>query len=99
MVRRTKDWNEGLAEDLKDPVFAAEFIIGALEEGATIQEALSKVIRLHGVKEFAEKVDMASSNVLRALDARYNPTQATLNRLLEPFGLRISVQPTFQKAA
>lgn len=98
MAKRTKDWNEGLAKDLQDPAFAAEFIIGALEEGATVQEALGKVIRLHGVKEFAEKVDMASPNLLRALDARYNPTQATLNRLLEPFGLRISVQPTPQKA-
>lgn len=99
MTRRSKDWNEGLAVDLKDPTFAAEFIMGALDEGATIQEALSKVIRLHGVKEFAEKADMASSNLLRALDTRHNPTQATLNRLLAPFGLKISVQPTFQRAA
>jgi len=99
MAKRTKDWNEGLAADLKDPAFAAEFIMGALEEGASIQEALSKVIRLHGVKEFAENVGMASPNVLRAIDARYNPTQVTLNRLLAPFGLRISVQPTFQKTA
>ena len=48
MSRKTIDWNEGLAEDLKDPAFATEFIMGALEEGATIQEVLSKVIRLHG---------------------------------------------------
>ena len=33
MARRTKDWNEGLAKDLKDPEFAREFLLAAVEEG------------------------------------------------------------------
>jgi DNA-binding phage protein len=46
-----------------------------------------------GVKEFAAKVRMASPNVLRALNPRHNPTQDTLNRLLKPFKLRLSLAP------
>jgi hypothetical protein len=42
-----------------------------------------------GVKEFAANVGMASPNLLRALNPRHNPTQGTLNRLLDPFGLRL----------
>ena len=38
-----RNWNEGLAEDLKDPLFASEFILGALAQGASVEEVLSKV--------------------------------------------------------
>ena len=44
-----------------------------------------------GMRPFAEKAEMASPNVLRAIHPRHNPTQATLNRLLKPFRLRLSL--------
>ena len=91
MARRSKDWNAGLAEDLQDPEFVREFLLAAIEEGVPIQAALGKVIRASGVKEFAAKARMASPNVLRAIDRRHNPTQRTLNRLLRPFKLRLSL--------
>jgi len=91
MARRSLDWNEGLSRDLHNAEFAKEFILAAIEEGASIQAALGKVIRAFGVKEFAKRAKMASSNVLRAIDGRHNPTQDTLNRLLKPFGLRLTV--------
>jgi DNA-binding phage protein len=93
MARRSKDWNEGLAKDLQDPAFAREFIIGVLEDGNSVQRALGKVIRTMGVREFAKRAKMAPPNVLRAIDPRHNPTQDTLNRLLRPFGLALTVAP------
>lgn len=93
MANRSKDWNESLAKELRDLDFAAEFIMASIEEGATIQEALTKVIRLYGVIEFAKLANMASPNVIRSINPRYNPTQQTLNRLLQPFGLIIGVRP------
>lgn len=74
MAKRSKDWNEGLAKDLQDKEFAHEFLLAAIDEGISIQEALGKVIRSLGVKEFAKRVKMASPNVLRAIN--------TLNRQL-----------------
>ena len=47
-----------------------------------------------GVKEFAAKVGMASPNLLRTLNPRHNPTQDTLNRLLKPFRLKLSLAPS-----
>ena len=41
--------------------------------------------------EFAAKVKMAGPNVLRAINPRHNPTQDTMNRLLKPFSLRLSL--------
>lgn len=91
MARRSKDWNQGLAQDLQDPEFAQEFLLAAIEEGISIQLALGKVIRALGVKEFAAKVGLPSSNLLRAINPKHNPTQETLNRLLKPFKLRLSL--------
>ena len=93
MARRSKDWNEGLARDLRDPAFAREFLLAAIEDGGSLQQALGKAIRASGVKEFAARIRMASPNLLRAIHPRHNPTQATLNRLLRPFGLRLSLAP------
>lgn len=97
MARRSEDWNVGLARDLRDPAFAREFLLASIDEGVDIQLALGKAIRAMGVKEFAAKVEMASPNVLRAIDPRHNPTQATLDRLLKPFGLRLSLAPIKRK--
>ena len=91
MAKRSKDWNEGLAEDLRDPRFAREFLTAAVAEGVPLKVALAKVIRATGVKEFAESVEMPSPNVLRAIHPKHNPTQETLERLLKPFGLRIGL--------
>ena len=91
MARRSRDWEVGLAEDLRDPAFAREFLMASIDEGVAIQVALARVVRAMGVKEFAAKVRMASPNVLRSLNPRHNPTQATINRLLRPFRLRLSL--------
>ena len=64
----------------------------------TTYSQIGKVIRAMGVKEFAEKVGMASPNVQRAIHPRHNPTQATLNRLLEPFRLRLSLAPLAKRS-
>ena len=93
MARRHEDWNVGLAEDLRDSEFAREFLLGAIEEEVPLQVALGKVVRAMGVKEFAAKVGMASPNLLRTLNPRHNPTQETLNRLLKPFRLKLSLAP------
>ena len=93
MARRSEDWNVGLAKDLRDAAFAREFLLAAIDEGVDLQLALGKVIRAMGVKEFAARVRMASPNVLRAINPRHNPTQETLNRLLKPFKLRLSLAP------
>ena len=93
MARRSRDWNEGLAQDLRNRKFAREFLLAAIEEGISLQNALGKVVRALGVKEFATKVGMESPNLLRAINPRHNPTQATINRLLKPFGLRLSLAP------
>ncbi len=96
MARRSKDWNVGLAQDLRDPRFAREFLLAAIEEGVSIQIALGKVIRAIGIKSSPRKSACQPhilSNILRAIHPRHNPTQDTLNRMLKPFKLKLSLAP------
>jgi DNA-binding phage protein len=93
VARRSREWEAGLSQDLRDPAFAREFLLAAIDEGVAVQVALGKVVRAMGVKEFAATVHMASPNVLRAINPRHNPTQQTLDRLLKPFGLRLTLAP------
>ena len=93
MARRSKDWNVGLAQDLREPRFAREFLLAAIEEGVSIQIAMGKVIRAMGIKEFSAKIGIAGPNILRAINPRHNPTQDTLNRMLKPFKLKLSLAP------
>ena len=97
MTRRSRDWNESLARDLRQPGFAREFMLGLLDEGFTLQAALAKTIRAYGVNEFAGKAKMASPNVLRSIGGRHNPTQMTLEQLLKPFGLKLTVAPVVRR--
>jgi DNA-binding phage protein len=91
MARRPKDWDEYMFEDLSDPVFTSELVKGLVESGMPIRAAVRDVINGLGVKEFAALVGMASSNLVRAVHPKANPTLATIERLLEPLGLRIGV--------
>jgi DNA-binding phage protein len=93
MARRSEDWNIDLAKRLRNPKFARAFLLAAIDEGLTIQESLGKVIRAIGVTEFATRVGMPRPNVQRAIRPQYNPTQETVNRLLAPFRLRLTLAP------
>lgn len=93
MSKRSRDWNEELANDLKDIAFAQEFVLAALEEGISLQQVLAKMVRSYGVKEYADLAKMPSSNLLRAISPDHNPTQSTLNKILKPLDLELTVAP------
>ncbi len=99
MTRRSINWNEGLAKDLRDREFASKFILASLEEGISLQSTLLTVIQSYGVKEFAKKIDLPSSNLLRALGRDSNPTVKTLNKILKPFRLSLTVSRVDRKRA
>ena len=80
MLRRSRDWNEGLALGLGDQEFAREFLLAAMAEGVPIQDALGKVIRAMGVKEFAAKVKMAGPSPRNERRPRL-PSNAVFKRL------------------
>ena len=99
MSRRSRDWSEGLAEDLREQEFAREFVRSLIEDGASLREALAVTIRAYGIKEFAEQVGLPAANISRAIREDYNPSERVLEQLLRPFGLRLAVTETGEEAA
>jgi probable addiction module antidote protein len=91
MPKRSKEWNEVLQKQLKKPKFARAYVEAALKEGIPLQTVLGQVIRAMGVVEYASKVGMAAPNLHRILRSKANPTLDTLQTLLSPLGLRITV--------
>ena len=91
MARGSKDWNQGLARDLRNPEFACRFLLAAVEDGVPLQQVIGKVIRAVGVKEFGAKVRMDGPHLLRAIHPRHTTNQEMLNRLLRPFRLKLSI--------
>lgn len=79
MARRSVDWNDSLAQDLKNAEFAREFLLASIEDDISIQVALAKVIRAYGVKEFSKKVGIPSSNILRAINPKSKSSQDQLD--------------------
>ncbi|MEO1134660.1 MAG: hypothetical protein AAFX40_18415 [Cyanobacteria bacterium J06639_1] len=82
-----------MARDLQDRDFAREFLLAAAVEEVPLQLALRKVIQAYGIDRFASDVELSVSQLNRALSPEIEPTHGTLQRLLYPFGLKLSVTP------
>jgi len=94
MSRRNRSWDDELAKRLRgNSEFAREYLLGLIEEGLELKQALREFISAYGVKEYAIKVKMASPNLLRSLRAGASITDATYTKLLKPLGLHLSVAP------
>lgn len=93
MPKRSSEWSESVAKDLKDVSYAQSFLLELLDEGDNLQTALGRLIRLYGVKEYAKRVKMEESAIQRAINPKHNTTKETLEKLLGPLKLGLGVKP------
>lgn len=93
MPTRSIDFNEELAKDLRDLDFAQGFLLELLALGDDLQTALGHLIRVYGVKEYAELAEMEAPTIQRAINPKHNPTKGTLEKLLAPLKLGLGVKP------
>ena len=93
MPTRSEDWSEEVSKELRDTEYAQGFLLALLEEGDDLQTALGRLIRLYGVKEYAQLVKMEESAIQRAINPQHNPTKGTLEKLLTPLRLVLGVKP------
>lgn len=93
MPTRSSNWSEDVSQELRDTHYAQSFLLGLLEDGDDLQTALGRLIRLYGVKEYAQLVKMEDSAIQRAINPAHNPTKSTLEKLLAPLKLSLGVKP------
>jgi probable addiction module antidote protein len=85
------------AEYLKTPKARAEYIRAVWEESpgnvALMASALGDVARAIGMSALAEKTDISRKALYKALSPEGNPEFSTLLKVMEAFGVRLTVAP------
>jgi probable addiction module antidote protein len=91
---RLKSYKSDLLERLKDPEYAAEYLAQVLAEGDSdaFLLALKDVVEASGgMSALAGRVGIKRPSLYKILSNKGNPTLATLQEILRPLGLRVSV--------
>jgi probable addiction module antidote protein len=91
---RLKDYKDDLTQRLRDPEYAAEYLAQVLAEkdSAAFLIALKDVVEASGgMGGLAGRVGLKRPSLYKILSKRGNPTLATLQEILKPLGMRVSV--------
>ena len=93
-MTKSKAYQEYLIERLRDPREAKEYLNAALEEEdpELFLLALRNVAEAQGgIAKLAEKTKLNRESLYKMLSKHGNPTLETLQEILKPLGLRVSV--------
>lgn len=83
--------DEWLHEQLRDPVFAAEFLATtASDEPAVYLLALRHVAEAHGMATIAKAAGIPRESLYRALGPNGNPRLSTLTAIMKAAGMTLS---------
>ena len=95
MNARDKSYDESLDAALRDPVEAAAYLDAVIEmdDPSALLLALRQVAKAHGMAEVARRADVGQKTLFKTLSEDGNPTIATLHKVLQAVGLRLSVTP------
>lgn len=91
---RLRNYKPDLHKRLRDPEYAAEYLAQVLAEkdNAAFLLALKDVVEAGGgVGELAGRVGLKRPSLYKILSENGNPTLETLQEILKPLGLRVSV--------
>ena len=93
---KLKSYKEDLLKELKDPEYASEYLVQALDSGdqATFLLALRDVVEAGGgASAVARQAKIQRESLYKALSSRGNPRLTTLQGILKSVGLRMAVLP------
>ena len=91
---RLRNYRDDLLKRLRDPKYAAEYLAQLLAEkdSAAFLIALKDVVEAGGgVSALAGRVGIKRPSLYKILSKEGNPTLATLQEMLKPLGLRVSI--------
>lgn len=91
---RLKSYKTDLQKRLRDPEYAAEYLAQVLadKDSAAFLIALKDVVEAGGgVGNLAGRVGLKRPSLYKILSKNGNPTLETLQEILGPLGLRVSV--------
>jgi probable addiction module antidote protein len=92
----TKNYDDFLLEQLRDPELAAEYLTAALEDEipGMFLVALRNVAEAQGgIAALADATDLNRQTMYRTLSSEGNPTFATLLAIVRAVGLNLTFTP------
>lgn len=98
----SKNYDEILLEELRDPELAADYLSAAIEDGSMDEflVALRNVADAHGgVGVLADITDLNRQSLYKMLSEEGNPTLGSLIALLKAVGINLSFTTSEKKAA
>jgi len=99
---KLRSYKDDLLAQVKDPEFAASYLAQVLEssDNAAFLIALRDVVEASGgVSAVAQQARIQRQSLYKALSKKGNPTLATLQNILKPLGLRVSVTKSLKSIA
>ena len=85
---RSRPYQTGLRERLKDPVYAAEYLNAAERESRDVfLLALRDVVQAHKVSKIAAAAGVNRESLYRALSKQGNPSLSTFSGILKAVGI------------
>jgi probable addiction module antidote protein len=96
MPKRTKSYETGLDERLREPSYAMEYLQAAVEDDeegadAVFLQALRDVARANHMSYVAEATGLNRESLYKMLSPRGNPGINSLKAVLNAVGLRLAV--------
>ncbi|MBI3064307.1 MAG: putative addiction module antidote protein, partial [Deltaproteobacteria bacterium] len=95
-MAKSKSYQSGLLESLKDPTEAVEYLNAALEDGEpeVFLLALRNVVDSYGgMGKLAASTSLNRENLYRMLSTKGNPEFFSLSTVLDAIGFRLAVEP------
>lgn len=86
------------ADFLKSEADIAAYLDAAAEDGdtAVIAAALGDVVRARNISKLSRDTGLSREGIYKALSGEGNPSFATIGKIADALGLRISFQPNQQ---
>ena len=95
-MAKSKSYQSGLLESLKDTTEAVEYLNAALEDGEpeVFLLALRDVVDSYGgMSKLAASTSLNRENLYRMLSTKGNPEFFSLSTVLDAVGFRLAVEP------
>ena len=98
MANRNVNYDEYLAEEMKDPEFAQGYLLSCIEDhGDSVEEALKRAIEAMTPSYFAKCAGIRLDSISKLLRGERKLKLDTLDKYLEVFSLKVKI--TLEKAA
>jgi probable addiction module antidote protein len=97
---KTVDYEDGLFEDLRDPIFAVQYLNSCLEEEVDdnqerrnlVLSALGQIMKAHGISKLSRECELNRGNLYDSILKEKNTRLDTLLKILDALQIKMKFE-------